>query len=190
MDRTRLLVTLAALTVVGVAVGLIVWQPWGVPVSVRLAAWRLESIDGVVSADATQHRMYSAVHDERSSWSVTEVVLEPGASPERAGEIAWEVGAAFPAQPRSDLHLVADDENGVRRVWVAWARPTRSEHVVDAYTLVEAGAEHVYVYVTGGGDAVGYTVQVSDLSEWERFDELARQLELGQFELTVAPPVG
>lgn len=170
--------------VVAVA-GLLVWQPWGVPISVRLAAWRLEQVDGISSVDVVAHR-HRSIHDELARWSVTTATLEPGTSPERAGEIAARAGAAFGEHGDAYLRLAAHDPNGTERVQVMWAEPTTAEHVIDAFTLAEAGAQHVEVYVTPDRHAVGYQVRTGDLTEWEYFDALARRLGVAQFDLTVA----
>ncbi|GAA4690151.1 hypothetical protein GCM10023198_06120 [Promicromonospora umidemergens] len=164
---------------------MLVWQPWAAPPAVRLAAWRLAQVEGVASAQVDRHDKSPTVHDERATWSVTTVHLDPGLSPEEAGEVV--VRADGPLRPNRDasVHLVGEDADGVERVYVVWAEPVTAEDVVDAFSLADAGARHVQVVITGMPGTVRYEVRTADQSEWDRFARLADELGVPQPQMEV-----
>ncbi|GHH74914.1 hypothetical protein GCM10017772_29970 [Promicromonospora soli] len=182
VTRPRVLILVVLIVAIG---GIFVWQPWAAPPAVRLAAWHLEQVEGVASVQVDRHDKWSPVHGERATWSVTTVHLDPGLSPAEAGEVALRTGRPVGPNRDAHVHLVGEDADGVERVSVVWAEPVTAEHVVDAFSLADAGARHVQVVVTGTPGTVSYQVQTEDQSEWERFARLADELGVPQPQMEV-----
>ncbi|WP_369374640.1 hypothetical protein AB1046_09495 [Promicromonospora sp. Populi] len=182
MTRPRAPVLAVLVVAVG---GMLVWQPWAAPLTVRLTAQRLEQVEGVASVQVDRHDKYSPEHHERATWSVTTVHLDSGFSPEDAGEVAVRTGGPLGPNRDAHVHPVGEDADGVERVSVVWAEPVTAEHVVDAFSLADAGARHVQVVVTGMPGTVLYEVRTEDQSEWERFARLADELGVAEPHLEV-----